>query len=122
MIRLPPRSTSTDTRFPYTTLFRSVAGGIRAAVLVAVAEEAQRGGAVLHRLLARAPAALDRHRVRRQRAPHHRDADRRPVARVVGVQAVGAIGRAHVSTPVPNAHLVCRLLLAKQQIPNSSYC
>src|SRR3546814_7409618 len=23
MIRLPPRSTSTDTRFPYTTLFRS---------------------------------------------------------------------------------------------------
>src|SRR3546814_1617773 len=86
MIRLPPRSTSTDTRFPYTTLFRSVAGGIRAAVLVAVAEEAQRGGAVLHRLPARDPAALDRHRVRRQREPHHRDADRRPVARVVGVQ------------------------------------
>src|SRR3546814_15560649 len=24
MIRLPPRSTRTDTRFPYTTLFRSV--------------------------------------------------------------------------------------------------
>src|SRR3546814_1786667 len=26
MIRRPPRSTRTDTRFPYTTLFRSVAG------------------------------------------------------------------------------------------------
>src|SRR3546814_10051806 len=26
MIRLPPRSTRTDTRFPYTTLFRSKAG------------------------------------------------------------------------------------------------
>src|SRR3546814_8702691 len=26
MIRLPPRSTLTDTLFPYTTLFRSVAG------------------------------------------------------------------------------------------------
>src|SRR3546814_6897719 len=27
MIRLPPRSTRTDTLFPYTTLFRSVAEG-----------------------------------------------------------------------------------------------
>src|SRR3546814_11777787 len=30
MIRRPPRSTRTDTLFPYTTLFRSVAGGIPA--------------------------------------------------------------------------------------------
>src|SRR3546814_2167448 len=33
MIRRPPRSTRTDTRFPYTTLFRSLrpgAGGLRA--------------------------------------------------------------------------------------------
>src|SRR3546814_20922231 len=29
MIRLPPRSTRTDTLFPYTTLFRSASGGIR---------------------------------------------------------------------------------------------
>src|SRR3546814_9243057 len=28
MIRRPPRSTRTDTLFPYTTLFRSVAGGL----------------------------------------------------------------------------------------------
>src|SRR3546814_16541062 len=28
MIRRPPRSTRTDTLFPYTTLFRSVAGGV----------------------------------------------------------------------------------------------
>src|SRR3546814_18876180 len=28
MIRRPPRSTRTDTRFPYTTLFRSVAGDV----------------------------------------------------------------------------------------------
>src|SRR3546814_16500438 len=27
MIRRPPRSTRTDTRFPYTTLFRSAVGG-----------------------------------------------------------------------------------------------
>src|SRR3546814_11952612 len=29
MIRLPPRSTRTDTLFPYTTLFRSVVGHIK---------------------------------------------------------------------------------------------
>src|SRR3546814_11003252 len=29
MIRRPPRSTRTDTLFPYTTLFRSLAGGDR---------------------------------------------------------------------------------------------
>src|SRR3546814_11002145 len=28
MIRRPPRSTRTDTRFPYTTLFRSLAGRV----------------------------------------------------------------------------------------------
>src|SRR3546814_20708271 len=30
MIRRPPRSTRTDTLFPYTTLFRSVAGPLQA--------------------------------------------------------------------------------------------
>src|SRR3546814_9205957 len=30
MIRLPPKSTRTDTRFPYTTLFRSEAGRLAA--------------------------------------------------------------------------------------------
>src|SRR3546814_18603290 len=33
MIRRPPRSTRTDTLFPYTTLFRSVAGGAAAEFL-----------------------------------------------------------------------------------------
>src|SRR3546814_6209540 len=43
MIRRPPRSTRTDTLFPYTTLFRS--GGIVVAELaVAVAEVVQRVG------------------------------------------------------------------------------
>src|SRR3546814_21019991 len=32
MIRRPPRSTRTDTLFPYTTLFRSLAGHLVAAV------------------------------------------------------------------------------------------
>src|SRR3546814_15523239 len=43
MIRRPPRSTRTDTLFPYTTLFRSRVAAAR--VLVAVAEAAD---AVLH--------------------------------------------------------------------------
>src|SRR3546814_7167154 len=33
MIRLPPRSTRTDTRFPYTTLFRSLGVGEIAACI-----------------------------------------------------------------------------------------
>src|SRR3546814_7195922 len=31
------------------------------------------------------------------------------------IAAIGKIGRAHVCTPVTNAHLVCRLLLEKKQ-------
>src|SRR3546814_8302523 len=33
----------------------------------------------------------------------------------VGQRLQGEIGRAHVSTPVTNAHLVCRLLLEKKK-------
>src|SRR3546814_5014063 len=36
-----------------------------------------------------------------------------------GEAATGEIGRAHVWTPVPNAHLVCRLLLEKKQLHTS---
>src|SRR3546814_16761420 len=36
MIRRPPRSTRTDTLFPYTTLFRSAAGGVLGKKLEAV--------------------------------------------------------------------------------------
>src|SRR3546814_2832980 len=62
MIRRPPRSTRTDTLFPYTTLFRSAAGADR---------RRARGGAV--------------HRVRaRGRRPHPgRDPDSR--ARLAGL-------------------------------------
>src|SRR3546814_3106825 len=35
MIRRPPRSTRTDTLFPYTTLFRSCGFGVVVAILVA---------------------------------------------------------------------------------------
>src|SRR3546814_1651306 len=76
MIRRPPRSTRTDTLFPYTTLFRSVEPPVGAQ-----AEDAAR------RIV-------------------------QPGQPLVGEE----IGRAHVRTPVTNAHLVCRLLLEKKKI------
>src|SRR3546814_3783200 len=39
MMRRPPRSTRTDTFFPYTTLFRSVSGGVDLPGLRAIAED-----------------------------------------------------------------------------------
>src|SRR3546814_17248693 len=70
MIRRPPRSTRTDTLFPYTTLFRSIAAGI-AHYRSPVSREIEH---LRERILARAqdarwsvdPALLDdRHLVRR---------------------------------------------------------
>src|SRR3546814_8318622 len=60
MIRRPPRSTRTDTLFPYTTLFRSVGGARRdrPAMLGPVAEwgAARPSAACGHRRLRRAGA------------------------------------------------------------------
>src|SRR3546814_1925352 len=82
MIRRPPRSTRTDTLFPYTTLFRSPIGG------------ASRPDSV---------------------RPTQRVISRTERVRRTGTPATSQIGRAHVSTPVTNAHLVCRLLLDKKK-------
>src|SRR3546814_5208459 len=41
MIRRPPRSTRTDTLFPYTTLFRSIDRGVHAAAWVGKKHAAQ---------------------------------------------------------------------------------
>src|SRR3546814_4040896 len=41
MILRPPRSTRTDTLFPYTTLFRSIVQGQRAELMVGAAESAE---------------------------------------------------------------------------------
>src|SRR3546814_18823439 len=56
MIRRPPRSTRTYTLFPYTTLFRSVAGVVGRIFVVGVDDVADLGGQfqgarVAHRLL-----------------------------------------------------------------------
>src|SRR3546814_962595 len=97
MLRRPPMSTLTDTLFPYTTLFRSdrldlvdgdQCGGV---VGLDVAAELEVDGAK--------PAA--------DRCLDHGIGQLR-------LQILDQIGRAHVSTPVTNAHLVCRPLLDTQ--------
>src|SRR3546814_5363875 len=60
MIRRPPRSTRTDTLFPYTTLFRSVAGEFGRVGLSRIADRAQRR----HELLDHRQAAVARRRLR----------------------------------------------------------
>src|SRR3546814_7983544 len=57
MIRRPPRSTRTDTRFPYTTLFRSAVVG--AAQRDGVADAAVLGGG--RAIVDREALGLDRH-------------------------------------------------------------
>src|SRR3546814_13262773 len=61
MIRRPPRSTRTDTLFPYTTLFRSL-GGEDIAFDLAPAGAAELGGPVGRRPAARVQYALPRQR------------------------------------------------------------
>src|SRR3546814_4115448 len=95
MIRRPPRSTRTDTLFPYTTLFRS---------------RGRRGAGDGRRLPEPGPekgslAAGDRRRLwSGQRAGHARRATARDARR----------SEEHTSNSVTNAHLVCRLLLEKK--------
>src|SRR3546814_2844467 len=100
MIRRPPRSTRTDTLFPYTTLFRS---GREHALCWAIA----------------ASPLCDRLYCAPGNAGIASEAECVPIAAddldgLVGF-AMREIGRAHVSTPVTNAHLVCRLLLEKKK-------
>src|SRR3546814_7562763 len=110
MIRRPPRSTRTDTLFPYTTLVRSRSRHRRAA---------DRRGRRQPAPLAR--AVDDRHYPLSAPARLYRAGSRpRPRAwpdREVGGQGTGARTRDRKSTrlnPVTNAHLVCRLLLEKK--------
>src|SRR3546814_1893703 len=99
MRRRPPRSTRTDTLFPYTTLFRSVdllAHVVAGVVVVARQEgfprlltaiavaggEEHRGHALLdeHIMVRSRENPLFGHRIRDQRHPHRRDrlGDKRP--------------------------------------------
>src|SRR3546814_7615719 len=102
-IRPPPRSTRTDTICPYTTLFRSLAVAQFAVAtehLISMSDDvAQIFGAAVW------DVSADK---------HGSVADFAFEAGVIPTFC-DEIGRAHVCTPVTNAHLVCRLLLEKKK-------
>src|SRR3546814_1996068 len=135
MIRRPPRSTRTDTLFPYTTLFRSrlLPNGMADICMALVpASDVEfldtwytvgLCGSASHDFKIKDCFVGDDY------TPNLFDTDRpaafdSPLLRLPfsalsgpthSAVVLGKIGRAHVCTPVTNAHLVCRLLLATQQ-------
>src|SRR3546814_7867250 len=111
MIRPPPRSTRTATLFPCPTLFRSAKQ--TAADLVEQAKICFDSGCEV--VLVEAAELLENGAPQRSLI----DALRKGLdASKVLFELPGPwikIGRAHVRTPVTNAHLVCRLLLANKK-------
>src|SRR3546814_4722760 len=109
MIRRPPRSTRTDTLFPYTTLFRSEVhvhgagevGGIvdRAAVLRRVVHVAQRAGALEdfradQKIVAALPEVLS------GLAAHVRER----LVHTTGLAGIGQVGVDRKSTRLNSSH------------------
>src|SRR3546814_2456667 len=109
MIRRPPRATRTDTLFPYTTLFRAIVCRVTPtrspswACVISPARKRRVRMSLLKGGLAMPapPIAGQDHQMVDRLGRHQREQS-------------DEIGRAHVRTPVTNAHLVCRLLLEKK--------
>src|SRR3546814_9725043 len=102
MIRRHPRATGTATRFPYTTLFRSLDEEGYLYIADRRADLILRGGMNVY------PAEIE------NALSEHPGVS---LAVAIGLpdRDLGAeIGRAHVCTPVTNAPLSCRLPLEKQ--------
>src|SRR3546814_8303644 len=121
MLRRPPRSTRTDTLFPYTTLFRSSIGqtAIIAQTTMSDSEAFRAQQFYAQRIWANRRAAVGLMQDYQSAVFTN--------YRMVGGEFGSfygtllnptndtEIGRAHVRTPVTNAHLVCRLLLEKKK-------
>src|SRR3546814_4362663 len=104
MIRPPPRTTRTDTLFPYTTLFRSVQ-----AVIVDTDGVARTVKRVLK---------TDYSKKQDCETVLHIDGK---AATEADLAALGIVDRKSTRlNPVTNAHLVCRLLLEKKNRPNKT--
>src|SRR3546814_2178261 len=123
MIRRPPRSTRTDTLFPYTTLFRSQVGIQFAAVN---GQQAIPGELDADSPQGRQIARIHTHHLGQvvaeiapQRAQQIVDEEDGGGIYLAVLRHRLQIGRAHVGTPVTNAHLVCRLLLEKKNNYNT---
>src|SRR3546814_6899652 len=121
MIRLPPRSTRTDTLFPYTTLFRSEIGPDSAHDAENELDEEWRLHQPLIDEIGQIVEMADVIAFMLELATLSSHClkyisyilERVPEDIVVAAENI-EIGRAHVCTPVTNAHLVCRLLLEKK--------
>src|SRR3546814_3442683 len=107
MIRRPPRSTRTDTLFPYTTLFRSIVGSFlpRRAARRRIPEQACALKKYFCGIEVISTTCHKKHALAALG-----DTEILSVEDTPG-DATAEIGRAHVLTPVTNAQLVCRLLL-----------
>src|SRR3546814_8342794 len=119
MIRRPPRSTRTDTLFPYTTLFRSQPCAAIAPCQYSTSQrEIETDGDSSRPPSGEAPlsAASTSSKVN-QRASSSSPPTCGPSGPTSAKKPSINIGRHHASTPVPNAHLVCRLLLEPQTHP-----
>src|SRR3546814_6828387 len=126
MIRRPPRSTRTDTLFPYTTLFRSDRSYHMESQFTHVHDKPPPGAAAdwtisqnWDAFTADEHAMWDRLFARQSEMLPGRaseaflsgiDVLRLDKPGIPDYRALNEIGRAHVCTPVPNAQLVCRLL------------
>src|SRR3546814_2977658 len=109
MVRRPPRSTRPGALCPYTTLFRSRSDRRRD-----VAD-----GCCDPRHIAPAGRSLPAPGPRLAGAGAGRDGGRPGRGGGEGLQrhlGRGRIGRAHVSTPAPNAQLVCSLLIENKKM------
>src|SRR3546814_9399719 len=123
MIRRPPRSTRTDTLFPYTTLFRSMlvfAWRYRQSNKEATYDPEWSHSTQLELVIWSVPLLIIVALGALTWIGTHTLDPYRPIERLDSTRPIDAdaktlqeIGRAHVCTPVTNAHLVCRLLLVK---------
>src|SRR3546814_5709085 len=106
MIPRPPRLTRTDTLFPYRTRFRSSS----APLITRVGRRRVMRPTVLNPLRERQASALMRlSQVNNIPRTASTTSGRRLLKSLENQRAI-EIGRAHVRTPVTNAHLVCRIL------------
>src|SRR3546814_4778271 len=108
MIRRPPRSTRTDTLFPYTTLFRSSAKGI--------------DSSGLDLAFMMSGSLMKRGSFSRRSVVTTAGRSTSSVSRPASTSRVTVRSEEHTSElQVTNAHLVCRLLLEKKKITTTNH-
>src|SRR3546814_6557977 len=103
MIRRPPRSTRTDTLFPYTTLFRST---LRA--LVAQAIDALRARGTLPADLAAPDFVIERPKTRAQRSEEH-TSELQSLMRIS--YAVFCLKKKKTNTHTYNKHTIMHIII-----------